>query len=176
MNPMNEAWNLLKFDTPPNYRPEGHLQSAPPASRGNDYQQPQMEQQRRSNTNNAGEQNHRLSTRPTPGRPHGEQTGVHTTDRQRQASRGAINPQIYDSKAERPWAGDPFPKPGESTRGTQEYRDYNRSTGEKERSDAFWGKMKQQPQMGASPHGNLTQQQQQAPKPPLQSPQYRQNL
>jgi hypothetical protein len=145
MNPMKEAWTFLKFDTPPNYRPEAHLQSAPPASRGNDYQQPQMERDERprdwKQAGRGGEQTHRLSTVPTPGRQHGEQTGISTTNEQRQAGRDAINPQRLPGQEgyiRKP--SDPFLTEDDENdyyEGTQEYEDWNTSTGEREKFNSL---------------------------------------
>ena len=143
---MNQAWTFLKFDTGSSYQPQQHLQSAPPASRGNDYQQPQMEQQPRpyesEQAGRAGENKHRLDPYKGPG-TNGELTGVSTTNTQRQDGRDAVNPRrLPGQKGYIQKPSDPFNRPGEDYE-TQEYKDWNTSTGDKEYTDAFWAHMKQ---------------------------------
>ena len=146
MTPFETSWLFLKFDTGSSYQPQQHLQSAPPASRGNNYQQPQMEQQPRPRESEqagwAGENKHRLDPYKGPG-TNGERTGISTTDDERQSWRGAINPRrLPGQKGYIQKPSDPFHTPREQHEsGTQEYQDWNTSTGEKESyANTPWGR------------------------------------
>ena len=134
--------SLTKFETGPSYEPKQHLQSAPPASRGNDYQQPKLERDSRprdwEQAGWAGENKHRLDPNKGPG-GNGELTGISTTNTQRQDWRDAVNPQrLPGQKGYIRKPSDPFNRPGEDYE-SQESIDWNTSTGEKEEYENTWG-------------------------------------